>query len=364
MQEKTVKFLGFEDMKTSEVVKEDFLQILKAEFIDWQKFAETTILITGGTGLIGSNLAGALLFANRARDLKLKVIIITRDSKHARQVYGYQEGLDIKEYKGAGPLEIDEKIDFIVHLASPTSSSFFSQHPVETLMANIQGTTVIMNLAREKKVRKVVYLSSMEVYGFPEKGKLVFENNIGCFETTKARNSYPISKLTAETICFAFHHEYEVPCVVLRATQTLGPGVDYHDNRVFAQFMRCVIEKKDIVLKSDGATERSYLYTADAVTAIITGLLRAEAGKAFTIANPLTYCSIREMAEMVANDIAQGGIRVKYEIENDIEKLGYAGTLFMNLDVSSFQKTGWKPKVGLREMFERMIRSVGGACTE
>ena len=87
-------------------------------------------------------------------------------------------------------------------------------------------------------------------------------------------------------------------------------------------------------------------------------LLSAEAGQAYTIANPDTYCSIKDMAQMVADEIAGGSIKVIFDIAEDIEKLGYAGTLFMDLDVEKIEKIGWKPCVDLKSMFERMIEGM------
>ena len=143
-----------------------------------------------------------------------------------------------------------------------------------------------------------------------------------------------------------------MPAVTLRATQTFGPGVKYDDGRVFAQFMRCAIEKKEIVLKSDGLTERSYLYTADAVSAILVSMIKAKAGESYTVANPDTYCSIKEMAQMM-------GEKVVFDIAKDITTLGYAETLFMDLDVRKMEGLGWSPKVDLQKMFKRMIRGIG-----
>ena len=111
------------------------------------------------------------------------------------------------------------------------------------------------------------------------------------------------------------------------------------------------------MLKSAGLTERSYLYTADAVSAILVSLMKAEPGQAYTVANPDTYCSIKGMAQMIADDIAGGEIRVVFDIEKDIEKLGYAGTLFMDLNVEKMECLGWKPKTSLKEMYIRMINS-------
>lgn len=181
------------------------------------------------------------------------------------------------------------------------------------------------------------------------------ENELGSFETMNARNSYPVAKIACECLCNSYYSQYGVPTVILRATQTFGPGVKYNDERVFAEFMRCAVEKRDIILKSAGLTERSYLYTADAVSAILVSLLRAKPGEAYSVANPDTYCSIKDMAQMVADEIAEGQISVIFDIAEDIEKLGYAKTLFMDLIVDKISRLGWIPRVGLKNMFERMI---------
>ena len=252
-------------------------------------------------------------------------------------------------------LEIDEKVDYIVHLASPTSSKYFTEKPVDTMLANIEGCKDLLNWAKAHSVKKYVGLSTMEVYGFPEKGHKVVESELGSFETMNARNSYPVAKIACEALCNSYFAQYGVPTVILRATQTFGPGVKYDDGRVFAQFMRCAVEKKDIVLKSAGLTERPYLYTADAVSAILVALLRAEPGQAYTVANPDTYCSIKEMAQMVADEVADGEIKVVFDIADDIEKLGYAKTLYMDLDITKMVDIGWKPEVGIKDMYKRMV---------
>ena len=169
------------------------------------------------------------------------------------------------------------------------------------------------------------------------------------------RNCYPLSKQICEAICKAYQTEYRVPTKILRLTQTFGPGVELKDERVFAEFMRCVVNKTDIVLRSTGGTERCYLYTSDAVTAILTVMTKGVAGEAYTAANQDTYCSIFEMAEMVAHELAKDRIQVKSEID-DIDR-GFASELFMKLDTSKIEMLGWKATRGLKEMYQRMIES-------
>jgi len=339
------------------VQREDCRHIGELPFLDWEQFRNTAFLVTGGTGLIGGNVVNALAYNSREKDLNIRLILPVRNAVRAREEFGWT-GAEILPYQLGARLPLEEPIDYIIHLASPTSSKFFTEQPADTLVSNIDGVRALLDWAREHRVRKLVSLSTMEVYGFPEKGHRTRENELGAFETMNARNSYPIAKLACEALCNAYCRQYSVPAVILRATQTFGPGVKYQDGRVFAEFMRCAIEQKDIVLRSQGLTERSYLYTADAVSAILAVLQKGEPGEAYTAANPETYCSISEMARMAADRIAGGKIQVVYDIAEDITKLGYADTLYMDLDIGKIRGLGWYPTVGLQEMFERMIRGI------
>lgn len=131
------------------------------------------------------------------------------------------------------------------------------------------------------------------------------------------RACYPESKRMCENLCACYMKEYGVPVNIVRLTQTFGPGVEYDDGRIFAELARCVIEKRDIVLHTKGETKRNYLFTKDAVNAIITVLLHGENGQAYNAANEETYCSILEMANMVAKKCGKGDIKVKIELEKE-----------------------------------------------
>lgn len=338
---------------------EDCRNLGNLSYIDWDKLKDSTMLITGSTGLIGSNFVNTVAYNNKEKNLNIKLILPVRNAETAKRQFDWTSA-EIVPYELGTLLPIDASVDYVIHMASPTSSKFFSEKPVDTMLANIAGHKALLDWAVMHPVKKFITLSSMEVYGFPEKGCKVKEKDLGSFETMNARNSYPIAKIASETLCYAYHAQYGIPVVILRLTQTFGPGVKYDDGRVFAQFMRCAIEKADIVLKTAGLTERSYLYTADAVSAILISLLKAEPGQAYSVANKTTYCSIRAMAEMVADEIAGGKINVVFDMVDDVEKLGYAGTLFMDLDVEKIECLGWEAKVGLREMYERMMRGIPG----
>lgn len=340
-----------------DIFAEDINNVAVADFIPWEKLSGKTVLITGATGLIGRTLVYGLHRANKIHGLNMRVLALVRDRARAEERFKLILADDMLALV-VGSVEtmpvISESIDYIIHGASQTASREFVNHPVETLQTTLNGTMNLLQVAKDKDVKGFVYLSSMEVYGYPKKGHKVVEDEIGRFEPQNMRNSYPIGKIVSENLCCGYAQEYGVPAMSIRLTQTFGSGVNYNDTRVFAYFARCVKEKTNIVLKTKGETERCYLYTTDAATAVLTVLLNGKAGEIYNAADESTYCSIAEMAEQVAKS---AGIEVVYDIQ-DTAANGFPDTLYMDLDTSKLQKLGWCPLGGeqkLIEMYRRMI---------
>jgi nucleoside-diphosphate-sugar epimerase len=318
-----------------------------------------TVLVTGATGLIGFALASSLLHYGKNKNNAPKLIALVRNIEKAKAMYrDYMcDNLKFLVSDVTKQINIDEPIDYIIHGASQTASKAFVNEPVETIKTAIDGTVNMLELAKIKKVKSFVYLSSMEVYGSPQTDEKITESHSTNLDTMSVRTSYPESKRMCEALCTAYCKQYGVPAKVVRLTQTFGPGVAYNDGRVFAEFARCAIEKKDIILHTKGETKRNYLYTVDAVTAILTVLLKGTSGEAYNAANEDTYCSIYEMAEMVAEKCANNEIKVKLEIADE-NKFGYAPVLKMNLDTSKLRNLAWKPLVDLIDMFKNLCETM------
>ena len=256
-------------------------------------------------------------------------------------------------------IAIEDEIDYIIHGASMTSSKEFVDYPVETILTGMTGTDNVLRFAREKNVKSMVYLSSLEVYGVtdPDK-KSVKEAEYGYIDQLVPRSSYSEGKRMAECLCISYGHEYGVPVKIARLSQTFGPGVSYSDNRVFAQFARCAIEGENIVLKTKGETFRNYCYIRDAITGILCVLLKGKSNEAYNIANKETGINICDMAHLVADNIAQKQINVVFDIAEDLSKFGYGPTIKIALDTDKIEKLGWKAEVGIKDAFERMINSM------
>lgn len=340
------------------IFREDMESIASADFIPWEKLSGKTLFITGATGLIGFNLISALAYKNLEQKVPLKILALVRDEAKAKERFAeiVFAGAPLKFI--VGDLEhipqVDEDIDFIIHGGSPTASRYFAEHPVETIRMNITGATTLLEMAREKQVESFLFLSSMEVYGSLHREEKVDENHESFVNTMNPRSSYPEAKRMVEAMCASYVAQYMMPAKVIRLTQTFGAGVRKEDNRVYAQFMRQALAGEDIVLFTQGGTKHSYLYTADAVTAILTVLLNGENGEAYNAANEETYCSIKEMAELVAR-MKDVGVVVKTSSESS--KL-YPAESFMNLSTEKICKLGWYPKLTLEGMYECLIKTM------
>lgn len=342
----------------NKVFKEDLEQLIRCEYIPWERLQDKTVLVTGATGLIGYNLVCGLIYANIVKKLNIHIVALVRNFQKAQD--RYEEVLKDTTSLSfvAGTVEdianISAEVDYIVHGAGPTASAYFINYPVDTIKTAVIGTMNMLELAKNKKVQGFVYLSSMEIYGAPKTEDVLSEEDLGYMNPLLVRNCYPESKRQCEALCAAYAQQYDLRTMSIRLAQTFGPGVTKDDARVFAEFARCAMEKRDIILLTDGSSKRCYLYTMDAVSAILTVLLKGEAGCAYNAGDPRTYCSVKEMAEMVAREIAYGRINTEYaEDEEKCKK--FSPPHFYNLGVDKLKKLGWKSSKAFLEMYKRMM---------
>lgn len=341
-------------------LQEDLELIVKSN-IPINSIANSTILITGATGLVGTQLVRVLACYNRIKKTNIKILALVRNEEKARSIYGElldRANIMLVNADITEKIKIDDKIDYIFHCASITTSKIMILQPVETILIAVEGTKNLLELAREKNVKSFVYVSSMEVYGsFESINKPVTESELGYINPLKVRSNYPESKRLCENMCVAYLSEYGVPVKIARLAQTFGAGVLAGENRVFAQFARCVIKNENIVLHTLGKSEGNYCYLRDTIKALIILLIKGKDGEAYNISNEAAHITIIDMAKMVSQRIAKGKIEVLFDIpESNV--FGYAADTKLKLDSSKMQNLGWKPEVGLEEAYIRLINSL------
>lgn len=313
-----------------------------------------TFLITGATGLIGSVMIKCLLALNRKNALGIRVVAVVRDLDKAKKVFA-DEFSEI-DFKVVGLheitlLTIPANVDYIIHLASPTASKFFVEHPVETLRTAIEGTTAVLEYAKNAGVKGMVYASSLEVYGSNDTDEWLDEDFQGYVNPVKVRSSYNMGKRASECLCHAYAEEYGVPVMMARFTQVFGAGISESENRVFAQFARSVIQGRDIEIHTEGMSSKPYCYTTDAISAMLYILLKGLPGEAYNVANPDSYISIRDMAYMLRDDFNPNiSVRICPK-----ENQGYAPQTKLRLSTQKIESLGWMPHYNLHQMFNRLL---------
>lgn len=332
------------------IIKED-LEYIAAYDLPYERLKGHTVLVTGATGLIGVSLVRALLAIG-----DIKILALVRNIEKAESIL--KENQNLKYIVGdiLKPIEVKDKIDYIFHCASITTSKVMIEKPVETLLTSVEGTKNILELAKNKNLKSIVYISSMEMYGtFNDLDHDVTENDLGYINPLKIRSNYPESKRLCENMCIAYMTEYGVPIKIARLAQTFGAGILPGENRVFAQFARSVINGNNIVLHTKGLSEGNYCYIRDCMTGLLTILLKGENGEAYNVSNPSSHITIVDMAKMVVNKIANEKIDVIFDIP-ETNTFGYATETKMKLNSDKLQKLGWVPEVGLEESYRRMIK--------
>jgi len=339
-------------------ILEQDIELFAQQFALKDELRKKTIAITGATGLLGACMVRCLLKLNSQQNLGLRILAVVRNIAKAEVMFGKQNDVLVFYAYNFSKNEIfnpTEKIDFIVHFASPTASKYFVEYPVETMVAVFNGTKKLLDYARTNQTQSVLLASSLEVYGtITNDSKPLTEDAQGFLNPMDVRSSYPMAKRAAETLCHNYAKEYGTHTKVARLAQTFGAGVTKNDNRVFAQFARSIINGEDIIMHTKGELCRCYCYTTDAIAAMLYILLRGKDGEAYNVANETTYISIKDMATFLAETF-NPKIKVVVELK---ENMGYSPTTKLRLSTNKIQQLGWTPHYNLQEMFHRLIESL------
>jgi len=343
---------------------EDIQRVISNEHIAWLELSNSTVFVTGATGLIGSILVHVLHAADDKYGLKLRIVGSGRNAPVGK-VLTKSGGLDtFAEHDVREPFDHDalpEQLDYIFHCAAMTQSADMVTNPVDVITMSVYGVRNALELARAKRCRSFVYLSSMEAYGQTELAE-VRESDLGYLDLSKPRSCYPESKRLCENLCAAYRAQYGVPAKIARLALTFGAGasIDSKDNRVAMQFARKAIAGEDIELHTSGDSIINCCYTADAISGLLLIALKGKNGEAYNIANPAAAVTVREMAETVADKVCGGRIGVITRIPDNPDKKGYAPDCGYVLNADKLKGLGWHPQYGLADMYKRLTADLEG----
>ena len=310
---------------------------------------EGNILITGATGLIGSCLVDLLM-----RHSFCHIYAMGRNSQRAEQRfadYWQQPRFHFIRHDICQSLECTENFHYIIHAASNASPNFFQQSPVEVMKSNLNGLCQLVEYGLAHHMQRMLYVSSGEVYGEGD-GSVFSEQSSGYIDILSPRACYPSSKRAAETLCAAYIQEYGADIVIARPCHTYGPYFTESDNRVYAQFIRNILNDEDIVMKSRGEQFRSWLYVVDCAVAMLLLLTKGNSGEAYNVANEESNITIRQLAEEIAKI---GNKKVVFDLAENGNTTPITKAVF---STEKLNQLGWKPLFSIEEGLAHTIQSM------
>lgn len=320
--------------------------------LPWDKLREKTILITGGTGLIGSFLIDVLMYA----DLGCNIILLGRSEDKANSIFPdyMREGSIsfIRWDASCSPLPaIDSPIDYVIHLASNTHPVAYAKDPIGTIAANVIALNSLLALSAEKQVTRLLFASSNEIYGENRGDVEVFdEHYCGYIDCNTLRAGYPEAKRCGEALCQAYIRKKNIDCAIARFTRTYGPTILPTDTKAISQFFYNALKGEDVVLKSEGRQYYSYQYVSDSVSGLLTVLLRGVTGDAYNIADKSGDITLRDLAELIAKQV---GHKVVFDLPNSIEATGFSKATKARLDGAKLKALGWSPCYNIQQGINR-----------
>lgn len=319
------------------------------ESLDFTLYNHQTVFVSGGTGMIGACILDLLGLWNEAHGGSISVLSSTRNLDNVAREYHPKENIQWICWDSTAPLTFPEgiKVDYIIHTASNADPVNFAKYPVETLWGAMAGTHSVLDYARTQQCKKVLYLSSGEMYGQPVKNSTgdyesFTEDYCGSVNHKTARASYPTSKRGGEVLCQAYLQQHQVFSVIARPCHIFGPTMKKEDSRATSEFLRNALHGEDIVLKSEGLMERSHCYVVDCVSALFFLLEQGEVGEAYNIADETYQMTIKAFAEEAAK---AGGSALRFELPSQLQEKGFSPVRRGVLSTEKIRALGWTAHV-------------------
>lgn len=328
------------------------------------------LLITGGAGFLGYYLVQTVLFHNSQvgppRQINLTVYDnFIRGLPDWLKELQNDKNLILVRHDVTNPLPRDmNDFQYIIHAASIASPIFYRKYPIQTMDANVNGLRFLLEyclqqMDRGKPVEAFLFYSSSEVYGDPSPENIptpeTYNGNVSC---TGPRACYDESKRYGETLCVNFARQHNLPIKITRPFNNYGPGLKITDRRVLPDFVRDVLNNRDIVMYSDGSPTRTFCYVADAIVGHYKVLLKGRKGEPYNIGVDQPEISMAELANKVikiSQDlfgyqgklVKQPNKEKDYLVDNPNRRCPQIGKAISEL--------GYAPEISLEEGLKRTL---------
>jgi len=331
---------------------EDIKNII--ERIPYKRLENKAILVTGANGFMASYIVDSLMYLNQhVLKQRCKVIALCRSYEKAKQCF--EHFFDDSSFKlliqnVEEKILLNENVDFIFHAAGSSASFVHRNAPADILQSNIVGTYNMLEFAKNKNVKSMLYFSSGAVYGnVPESISEVSESD---YFAVSNENFYSEAKRAGESMCRAYWRQYKIAVKIVRIGHTYGPGIDLNDGHVYSDFVKSICRYENVKITGDGTAVRPFCYITDAIVSFFFILLLGKDGEAYNMVNRRETLSIKELAEYLTRDVF--GER---NLGVEGHKLADYQDKKVEVSTNKLESLGWSPTVNVAEGFRRTVRS-------
>ncbi len=307
------------------------------------------ILITGGSGFIGSNLADKLLQIGYSvitidnfdefysKDIKLNNIKEAKKNPHFQLIEG-----DIRDKGFLEKCFLARQIDLVVHLASKAGVRPSILQPTEYYDVNVNGTLQLLETMKKYDVKKLIFASSSSVYGNNKKVPFSEKDNVDF-----PISPYAASKKAAELLCHTYHHLYDFEITCLRFFTVYGPR--QRPDLAIHKFTKAILNEEEIQMYGVGTSERDYTYIDDIVDGITKAIINLQGFNIYNLGESRTI-KLRELIKLLEQMIGK-----KARIKKLPEQPGDVDRTFA--DISKARKEiGYSPKFEFEEGLRNFIK--------
>lgn len=267
------------------------------------------VFLTGGTGFFGTWLVESALHANRMQSLGLKLVLLTRDPARWAALNPHLANDpavvavrgDVTQFSAASWPQNLGTFDYLIHAAYDSGKTLGIVSDVLTLETLIDGTRNILQFAQHSCIKRFLLVSSGAIYGPQSASVVALQEDAHFGPNPLTRGAvYGEGKRAAETLTAVYGQASGFETVVARAFAFVGPHLPIDAHFAVGNFLRDLIQGKEIVVQGDGTPLRSYLYAADMAVWLWRILLRGQSGRAYNVGSGEAI-SISSLAHMIAN---------------------------------------------------------------
>ena len=312
------------------------------------------VLITGGAGFIGSHLAEAMI--RQGHDVAVVDDLSTGSLDNIRHLMGGAKFRFVRESvrNAATMTALVDRAEVIFHLAAAVGVQLIVDRPVHTIETNIHGSEVVLNLA-SKFHRKVLIASSSEVYGKNTKVPFSEDDDTTLGSTRFSRWSYACSKMVDEFLALAYHDQYDIPVIVCRFFNTVGPRQTGKYGMVVPRFVRWALRGEPLEIYGTGEQSRCFCNVADVIDALLKLIVCDDAVGEVINLGTTELITIGDLADRIIEMTGSSSPKrtVTYE-----EAYGrpFDDMLMRQPDLSKIKRLiGYEPKFPLTETLRQII---------